>query len=164
MATETKLKLEAPEVLTAVQPQEAAGLVPLKETERSALETKVDSFIDDLVATDANSPEFGKKDRPAHQYGPQGDRRGRGSLQPFPRPPGKGDRRRHRHRRDLTSSAAPSRSSIPAGRAICPTPAQDPGDHSVRQQARQLFPEISVSQNPHFEDPSAASPPARTSS
>jgi uncharacterized protein YaaN involved in tellurite resistance len=61
MATETKLKLEAPEVLTAVEPQQAAGLVPLKEAERTALETKVDSFIDDLVATDANSPEFGKK-------------------------------------------------------------------------------------------------------
>jgi uncharacterized protein YaaN involved in tellurite resistance len=61
MATETKLKLEAPEVLTTVEPQEAAGLVPLKESERSALETKVDSFIDDLVATDANSPEFGRK-------------------------------------------------------------------------------------------------------
>jgi uncharacterized protein YaaN involved in tellurite resistance len=61
MATETKLKLEAPKVLTAVEPQEAAGLVPLKEAERTALETKVDSFIEDLVATDANSPEFGKK-------------------------------------------------------------------------------------------------------
>jgi uncharacterized protein YaaN involved in tellurite resistance len=61
MATETKLKLEAPEVLNPVKPQEAAGLVPLKEEERSALEVKVDSFIDDLVAIDANSPEFGKK-------------------------------------------------------------------------------------------------------
>ena len=61
MATETKLKLEAPEALTTVQPQEAAGLVPLKESERSALEVKVDSFIDDLVATDANSPDFGRK-------------------------------------------------------------------------------------------------------
>ena len=61
MATETKLKLEAPEVLTTVQPQEAAGLVPLKEEERSALEVKVDAFIDDLVAADANSPDFGKK-------------------------------------------------------------------------------------------------------
>jgi uncharacterized protein YaaN involved in tellurite resistance len=61
MATETKLKLEAPEALTTVQPQEAAGLVPLKEEERSALEVKVDSFIDDLVKTDANSPDFGKK-------------------------------------------------------------------------------------------------------
>src|SRR5687768_11076208 len=61
MATETKLKLEAPEALTTVQPQEAAGLVPLKDTERSALEVKVDSFVEDLVATDANSPEFGKK-------------------------------------------------------------------------------------------------------
>jgi uncharacterized protein YaaN involved in tellurite resistance len=61
MATETKLKLEAPEALTAVQPAEAAGLVPLKTEERSALEVKVDAFVDDLVATDANSPEFGKK-------------------------------------------------------------------------------------------------------
>jgi uncharacterized protein YaaN involved in tellurite resistance len=63
MATEpeTKLKLEPPAVVEPVQPQEAAGLVPLKEDERSALETKVDAFIDDLIATDTNSPEFGKK-------------------------------------------------------------------------------------------------------
>jgi uncharacterized protein YaaN involved in tellurite resistance len=61
MATETKLKLEAPEVLATVQPAEAAGLVPLKDEERSALEVKVDAFVADLVATDANSPEFGKK-------------------------------------------------------------------------------------------------------
>ncbi len=61
MATETKLKLEAPEVVTTVQPQQAAGLVPLKQEERSALELKVDAFVDDLVATDTKSPEFGKK-------------------------------------------------------------------------------------------------------
>ncbi|HEX8535244.1 MAG TPA: toxic anion resistance protein [Allosphingosinicella sp.] len=61
MATETKLKLEAPEALQTVQPAEAAGLVPLKAEERSALEVKVDSFVDELVAADANSPEFGKK-------------------------------------------------------------------------------------------------------
>ena len=61
MATETKLKLEAPEVVQTVQPADAAGLVPIKAEERTALESKVDSFIDDLVATDANSPEFGKK-------------------------------------------------------------------------------------------------------
>jgi uncharacterized protein YaaN involved in tellurite resistance len=60
-ATETKLKLDPPEALNPVQPHEAAGLVPLKEQERSQLEQKVDAFIDDLVATDANSPEFGKK-------------------------------------------------------------------------------------------------------
>jgi uncharacterized protein YaaN involved in tellurite resistance len=61
MATETKLKLEAPEVVQTVQPADAAGLVPLKQEERSALDVKVDAFVDDLVATDANSPEFGKK-------------------------------------------------------------------------------------------------------
>src|SRR3546814_1828602 len=61
MATETKLKLDAPEALQTVTPQEAAGLVPLKEEQRTALEEKVDDFVADLVATDANSPEFGKK-------------------------------------------------------------------------------------------------------
>jgi uncharacterized protein YaaN involved in tellurite resistance len=61
MATDTKLKLEAPEVVQTVQPAEAAGLVPLKDSERSALQVKVDTFVDELVATDANSPEFGKK-------------------------------------------------------------------------------------------------------
>jgi uncharacterized protein YaaN involved in tellurite resistance len=59
--TATKLKLEAPEVLQPVMPQEAAGLVPLKEQERTELETKVDSFVDELIALDSNSPEFGKK-------------------------------------------------------------------------------------------------------
>lgn len=59
--TETKLKLEAPEALNPVQPQEAAGLVPLKDEERSALEVKVDAFVDELVSVDANSPDFGKK-------------------------------------------------------------------------------------------------------
>src|SRR5688572_6144852 len=59
--TETKLKLEAPAALNPVGPQDAAGLVPLKEEERSALQVKVDSFIDELIGIDTNSPEFGKK-------------------------------------------------------------------------------------------------------
>ncbi|HEX9931396.1 MAG TPA: toxic anion resistance protein [Allosphingosinicella sp.] len=67
MATQTEtqtqptLTLEAPPPLTAVQPEQAAGLVPLKEEQRSELEEKVDSFVADLVALDANSPEFGRK-------------------------------------------------------------------------------------------------------
>ena len=59
--TATKLKLDPPEALQAVVPQEAAGLVPLKEGERSQLEQKVDTFVDELVALDSNSPDFGKK-------------------------------------------------------------------------------------------------------
>jgi uncharacterized protein YaaN involved in tellurite resistance len=61
MATETKLKLEAPEALTTVAPEQAAGLVPVDETVKSKLETVVDKFVDELVAADANSPEFGRK-------------------------------------------------------------------------------------------------------
>ncbi|UUR09160.1 toxic anion resistance protein [Sphingomonas glaciei] len=59
--TATKLKLDPPAALQAVVPQEAAGLVPLKETERTELEKKVDGFVDELVALDSNSPEFGRK-------------------------------------------------------------------------------------------------------
>jgi uncharacterized protein YaaN involved in tellurite resistance len=67
MATQTQtdtqpaLTLEAPQPLTTVRPEQAAGLVPLKEEQKSELESKVDTFVDELVALDSNSPEFGKK-------------------------------------------------------------------------------------------------------
>jgi uncharacterized protein YaaN involved in tellurite resistance len=60
-ATETKLKLEAPEALQSLAPAEAAGLVPIEEGVKSKLETVVDKFVADLVAADTNSPEFGKR-------------------------------------------------------------------------------------------------------
>ncbi len=55
------LKLEAPAPVPVVVPEKAAGLVPLSTEQRSQLEEKVDGFIDELVAQDVNSPEFGKK-------------------------------------------------------------------------------------------------------
>jgi uncharacterized protein YaaN involved in tellurite resistance len=61
MATETKLKLEAPDPVAVVAPESAAGLVPLSEGVKSELETRVDGFIAALVAEDAQSPEFGKQ-------------------------------------------------------------------------------------------------------
>ena len=57
----TKLKLEPPEALQPVAPVDTAGLVPLKSEEKSALETKVEQFVEELAALDSNSPEFGKK-------------------------------------------------------------------------------------------------------
>src|SRR5688572_17624036 len=61
MATETKLKLEAPEALASLAPSEAAGLVPVEESVKSKLDSVVDKFVNELVSADANSPEFGKK-------------------------------------------------------------------------------------------------------
>ncbi|WP_448586641.1 toxic anion resistance protein [Thermaurantiacus sp.] len=61
MATETDLKLEAPAPVRVVAAEAAAGLVPLSDAEKSALEAKVDAFVADLVAQDANSPEFGRR-------------------------------------------------------------------------------------------------------
>jgi uncharacterized protein YaaN involved in tellurite resistance len=61
MTTETKLKLEAPEALQTVEPQAAAGLVPIEAGVKSKLDTVVDKYVADLVAADTNSPEFGKR-------------------------------------------------------------------------------------------------------
>jgi len=65
MTTETlvadELKLTAPDPVPVVAPERASGLVPLQDEQKSKLEAKVDGFIADLVAQDANSPEFGAK-------------------------------------------------------------------------------------------------------
>ena len=66
MASEAKveemaLKLEAPDPVPVVSPDRAAGLVTLDDSQKTKLEERVDGFIDDLVAADANSPEFGAK-------------------------------------------------------------------------------------------------------
>lgn len=61
-ATETPtITLTAPDPVPVVLPEKAIGLVPVSPDDKSKLETKVDAFIADLVASDANSPEFGKK-------------------------------------------------------------------------------------------------------
>ena len=60
-ADEPDLVLQAPAPVKVLAPEKAAGLVPLKDEQRSLLDDKVDSFVEDLVAQDVNSPEFGKK-------------------------------------------------------------------------------------------------------
>ncbi|WP_448502020.1 toxic anion resistance protein [Sphingomonas sp.] len=55
------IKLEAPDPVPAVSAEKAAGLVPVDDAKKSELEARVDSFIDDLIAQDVNSPEFGKR-------------------------------------------------------------------------------------------------------
>ncbi|HET7708058.1 MAG TPA: toxic anion resistance protein [Sphingomicrobium sp.] len=59
--SETKLKLDPPEVLQPVAVADAAGLVPLKAEETSELDKRVSQFVEELAALDSNSPEFGKK-------------------------------------------------------------------------------------------------------
>jgi uncharacterized protein YaaN involved in tellurite resistance len=59
--TADALNLTPPEPVPVVAPERAAGLVPLDEGKKSKLEEKVDSFVSELAALDANSPEFGQK-------------------------------------------------------------------------------------------------------
>jgi uncharacterized protein YaaN involved in tellurite resistance len=44
-----------------VVPEKASGLVAIDSEKKSALETKVEGFVAELIALDAQSPEFGKK-------------------------------------------------------------------------------------------------------
>ncbi|MEL1251454.1 toxic anion resistance protein [Aurantiacibacter gilvus] len=60
-ATDTALNLTPPDPVPSVAPDKAAGLVPVSEEKKSALQEKVDGFVDELIALDANSPDFGKK-------------------------------------------------------------------------------------------------------
>ena len=59
--TASDLKLTPPEPVPVVTAEKAAGLVPVSEEKKSKLDEKVEAFVADLVASDANSPEFGKK-------------------------------------------------------------------------------------------------------
>ena len=61
LAEPTDLVLTAPEPVVPVSPERASGLVPLDETQRSALELKAETFVEELAAQDVNSPEFGKR-------------------------------------------------------------------------------------------------------
>ena len=58
---DTGITLNAPDPVPVVTPAKAAGLVPIDDTKKSALEEKAEAFVNELVALDANSPEFGKK-------------------------------------------------------------------------------------------------------
>ena len=55
------LNLTPPEPVPVVLPAAAAGLVPVSDDNKSKLDAKVDSFVNELIAVDSNSPEFGKK-------------------------------------------------------------------------------------------------------
>ena len=61
LAEPTDLVLTPPEPVVTVSPEKASGLVPLDDTQRSALELKAETFVEELAAQDVNSPEFGKR-------------------------------------------------------------------------------------------------------
>ncbi len=60
-ATIDDLKLTPPDPVPVVSAEKAMGLVPVADEAKTKLEAKVDEFIDDLIAQDVNSPEFGKR-------------------------------------------------------------------------------------------------------
>jgi len=60
-AVADELKLTPPDPVPVVAPERAAGLVPVDEGQKSKLAVRVTEYVDNLVAQDANSPEFGKR-------------------------------------------------------------------------------------------------------
>ena len=55
------LTLTPPDPVPVVRVEKAVGLVPVDDSKKSQLEQRVDGFIAELVAQDANSPEFGQR-------------------------------------------------------------------------------------------------------
>ncbi|MEC8179000.1 MAG: toxic anion resistance protein, partial [Pseudomonadota bacterium] len=60
-ATATELNLTPPEPIPTVDVEKAVGLVPVDEGKKTELDSKVDSFVADLIAHDTRSPEFSKR-------------------------------------------------------------------------------------------------------
>ena len=58
--TTNELTLTPPDPVPVVQPERAAGLVPVNDEQKTLLEARVDGFIAELLAQDVNSPEFGR--------------------------------------------------------------------------------------------------------
>ena len=55
------LTLTPPDPVPVVATAKAAGLVPVDDAKKTELETRVDTFVNELVAQDVNSPEFGRR-------------------------------------------------------------------------------------------------------
>jgi uncharacterized protein YaaN involved in tellurite resistance len=60
-APAVELELTPPDPVPVVAAEKAAGLVPVTTEQKSKLDEKVEAFVADLIASDANSPEFGQK-------------------------------------------------------------------------------------------------------
>ena len=59
--TAPAITLTPPDPVPVVAPERAVGLVPVSDDAKSRLDARVDAFVAELIAQDANSPEFGKK-------------------------------------------------------------------------------------------------------
>lgn len=59
--TASDFDLTPPDPVPTVAPEKAAGLVPVDAEKKTKLDEKVDGFVAELVAEDANSPAFGEK-------------------------------------------------------------------------------------------------------
>ena len=61
LTAEPDLVLTPPAPVPTVKAEKAAGLVPVSDDARTKLDARVDTFVDELVAQDVNSPEFGRR-------------------------------------------------------------------------------------------------------
>jgi uncharacterized protein YaaN involved in tellurite resistance len=61
LTAEPTLTLTPPDPVPVVAAEKAVGLVPVGDEVKTKLQQRVASFVDDLVAQDVNSPEFGKR-------------------------------------------------------------------------------------------------------
>ena len=158
--TATKLKLDPPEALNPIAPAEAAGLVPLKTEETSELDKRVDQFVDELAALDANSPEFGKKVDQLTAMGRKEIAEAAGASNRFLDRPVKAIDKDTGIGADLTELRRTVRIARPEGAR--PRPASSSGSSRSATRSTAISTNIAA-RRPTSRRSSAASPTARTS-
>jgi hypothetical protein len=139
------LELTPPDPVPMVVPEKAAGLVAIDTEKKSALDEKVEGFVAELVALDAQSPEFGKKVDQITSMGRKEISTAAGMSNRFLDRPGAGDGpgvgRRQGPQRAAPHGRGPR--SGPKGQAH---PPQAVRDHPVRRLAQALLRQLHLAQ------------------
>ena len=161
--TETALNLTPPDPVPVVTAEKAAGLVPVDAEKKSKLEEKVEGFVNELVALDANSPDFGKKVDQITNMGRKEIAAAAGMSNRFL------DRPIRAMDKDIGRRGQPV-GAAQGGRGPRPGPQwgeerepQVPRHHPVRQQADRLFPQVPERADATSSRSSATCRAARTS-
>ena len=113
--TATKLKLDPPEALQPDRACRRGGACPAEDGRDNRTRQACRPIRRRARRTGRKQPRIRQEGRSAHRDGPKGNRRSGGSLEPFPRPAGQGDRQGHRHRRGPHRASPNRRITRPEG-------------------------------------------------
>ncbi len=154
---EAPIVLTPPAPVAAIAPARAAGLVPVSDKAASELDARAETFVTDLVALDAASPEFGRKVDELTALGAKQIAEAAGQTNRFLDKPVRAMDKDTGIGADLTALRQTIEDLDPAKRGKLTSRKQDlRADPVRRRQIARLFRQLQVGAEPHLDDPRAA--------